>query len=206
MVMLDFDETQKLLEKYNIPAPKGAIAKSKNEASKIAAKIGFPVVLKAISPEIIHKTEANAVVLELKDRKQVETAYTKLKKLPKAEVLVQKMHSGHDVIIGLKRDMHFGPVIAFGLGGIFVEVLKDIAFRVAPVSHHDAMEMVKEIKAYPVLAGFRKTKKANIKRLTEMLLNVSRLAMENPNIKELDLNPVIVDERKAVAVDARLIE
>jgi len=207
MVQLDSLKTMELLEKFQIAQPKSRLTKKKEDAVNYAEKLGYPVAMKITSREIIHKTDVGGVKINLKNREELETAYDAMaNKFPIREgITIQEMVEGEKVIIGMKRDKHFGPVIAFGLGGIFVEILRDVSFRIAPISKGDAREMMAEIKGYPLLTGARGRKPINLKKLEKMLLRVSKMAMKNPKIRELDLNPVVVDSRKAVAVDAKVI-
>jgi len=208
-MQLDYKEAHKVLKDYNIECPKYEIAASKNEAVKIAKKIGFPVVLKITSKKIIHKTDIQAVKLDLRTEKEVEKAYdsiiSKVSKKDIDGILVQEMVQGHYILIGMKRDESFGAVIAFGLGGIFVEVMKDVSFRIAPLTSKDAKEMIKEIKGYKLLKGFRGSEKVDTNKLVELLLKVSKLSMENEDLKEIDFNPVVVNSKEAKVVDARFI-
>jgi acetyl-CoA synthetase (ADP-forming) len=190
------------------------LAKSEDEAVKFAEKIGFPIVLKIVSPDIIHKSDIGGVMVGLKNNDDIRRAYDQIlqnvkKHDPKARitgVLVQEMApAATEVIVGAIKDPQFGPAIMFGLGGVFVEVLKDVTFRVAPITEDDAREMISEVKAYPLLKGYRNTPPADIAAITKILLNTSKLVMDHQEIKELDLNPVIVYEKGAKTVDARII-
>lgn len=198
------------LKKYGIPLPAAKEVKTKQEAVDAARQTGYPVVLKIVSKTILHKTDVGGVKLEIQNELQLREALEEMqKKIPAKDIegfLVQKFYDGHYVLIGMKRDSQFGPVIAFGLGGIFVEIMKDVSFRVAPINEKDAEEMMKEIKAYPILEGARGGIKADKKLLVEILLAVSKMAMENPEIDEIDLNPVVVNGKEAVAVDVRIIK
>jgi acyl-CoA synthetase (NDP forming) len=199
---------------YGIPVTKFELAKSEDEAVKFAEKIGFPIVLKIVSPDIIHKSDIGGVMVGLKNNDDIRRAYDQIlqnvkKHDPKARitgVLVQEMApAATEVIVGAIKDPQFGPAIMFGLGGVFVEVLKDVTFRVAPITEDDAREMISEVKAYPLLKGYRNTPPADIAAITKILLNTSKLVMDHQEIKELDLNPVIVYEKGAKTVDARII-
>ena len=207
-------ESKKILKQIGIPVVETKLAKTQKEAVSFSQKIGFPVALKIISPDVIHKTDSGGVKLGLKNVSEVREAYHEIlkgvrKQYPDAiihGVSVQKMaRPGTEVIIGTSKDPQFGPVIMFGLGGIFVEVLKDVAFRVIPIDRRDAQEMVKEIKGYPLLQGYRGKEPANITVLVEMILKISNLIHKNPQIKELELNPIFAYKDSAVAVDARII-
>ncbi len=196
------------LRNYGISLPVAKEAKTKQAAIDAAKSIGYPVVLKIVSKTILHKTDAKGVKLDIKNEYQLREAFEDMEKRLKKDIdgfLVQKMYEGHYVIVGMKRDPQFGPVIAFGLGGIFVEIMKDVSFRIAPVTEKDAIEMMKEIKAYPVLEGARGGIKANLQLLAKAILAVSKMSMENPDIKEIDLNPIVVNEKEAFAVDVRII-
>jgi acetate---CoA ligase (ADP-forming) subunit beta len=207
-------ESKDLIVKAGIPVVEGRLARTKEEAIHFSNELGFPVVLKIISPDIIHKSDAHGVILNLSDSVQVADAYVKMTELivkqsPGANILgvsVQKMApTGIEVIIGMSKDIQFGPVLMFGLGGVLVEVLKDVSFRVAPLEERDAREMIKEIKGYPVLEGYRGQEKADIPSLIDLLLKVSRFVEHHPEIKELDLNPVFLYETGALVIDARVI-
>jgi acyl-CoA synthetase (NDP forming) len=207
-------ESKEILKEAGVPVVEARLAHTKTEASALARKMGFPVALKIISPDVIHKSDSGGVVLGLDNATQVGEAYSKIlvavkKHYPKAKiegVSVQKMAKpGIEVIIGMTKDAQFGPVLMFGLGGILVEVLKDVAFRIVPLTKRDAHEMIKEIKGYPLLEGYRGQDPADIAFLEDLLLKVSDFVDKNPEIKELDLNPIFAYKNRAVAVDARII-
>ncbi len=207
-------ESREVLEHYKIPLVKGEIIKSLKEAKEFVEKVGYPVVLKVVSPQIIHKTDVDGVILDIDNEKKLYQAYHEIiknveKKAPKASInglFIQEMvKEGIEVIIGGKHDSTFGQTIAFGLGGIFVEVFEDVSFRVVPITKEDAIEMMKEIKSYKILKGYRGKKPADLEALTDILLKTSKMLGENPEIKELDINPVFALPKGAVAVDARII-
>jgi acyl-CoA synthetase (NDP forming) len=207
-------ESKKILKQVGIPVIEARLAKDQKEVVWLSQKVGFPVVLKIISPDVIHKTDSGGVKLGLKSVSEVRKAYNEIlgsvrKKHPSAVihgVSVQKMaRPGTEVIIGTSKDPQFGPVIMFGLGGIFVEMLKDVSFRIIPVARRDAQEMIQEIKGYPLLQGYRGKEPASIPVLVDMILKISNLINKNPQIKELELNPVFAYKDRAVAVDARII-
>ena len=190
------------------------LAVNEAEAVEFAGQIGFPVVLKIVSPDIIHKSDAGGVIVNLKDAAEVKSAYGKILENAKkykptakiAGVLVQEMApQSTEVIVGAIKDPQFGQTLMFGLGGIFVELLKDVTFRIAPLTREDAHEMITKVKAYPLLTGYRNTPPADIDAIINALLNTSKLVMEHPEIKELDLNPIITYEKGAKTVDARII-
>ncbi|MGD6852959.1 MAG: acetate--CoA ligase family protein [Candidatus Bathyarchaeia archaeon] len=207
-------EAKAICAEYGIAVNKFSVATSGTAAAAQAEEIGYPIVLKIVSPDIIHKSDAGGVKVNLKTAAEVEAAYNTIidnanKYKPDAKivgVLVQEMApQGTEVIIGAVKDPQFGQTIMFGLGGIFVELLKDVNFRVAPLTVDDAKEMITHLKAYPLLNGYRGTKPADIEALQTILLNVSKLVMEHPEIKELDLNPVMAYPKGAKTVDARII-
>jgi acyl-CoA synthetase (NDP forming) len=207
-------ESKDLLKKAGIPVVEAKLARSKKEAIAIGREMGFPVVLKISSTDVVHKSDSGGVKLGLTNASQVGKAYSQIissvkQVYPEARidgVSVQTMAPpGVEVIVGMSKDAQFGPVLMFGLGGILVEVLKDVSFRIVPVTERDAREMIKEIKGYPVLQGYRGQKPASIPALEQLIVNVSRFVEENPQIKELDLNPIFAYPDKAVAVDARII-
>jgi acyl-CoA synthetase (NDP forming) len=207
-------ESKELLKKAGIPVVEAKLARSKKEAISISKEMGFPVVLKISSPDVVHKSDSGGVKLGLANATQVDKAYNEIissvkQAYPKAQiegVSVQSMAPpGVEVIVGMSKDPQFGPVLMFGLGGILVEVLKDVSFRIVPVTTRDAREMIREIKGYPVLEGYRGQKPASIPALENLIVKVSQFIEKNPHIKELDLNPIFAYPDKAVAVDARII-
>ena len=207
-------ESKELLKQAGIPVVESKLAQTKTEAVSLSKKMGFPVVLKIVSPDVIHKSDSGGVKLGLANATQVGKAYSAIlstikKHNPKAKisgVSVQKMaRPGVEVIIGMTKDVQFGPVLMFGLGGVLVEVLKDVSFRIVPLTKRDASEMIKEIKGYPLLEGYRGQEPADIQFLEDLMLTVSDFVDKNPEIKELDLNPIFAYKNKAVAVDARVI-
>jgi acyl-CoA synthetase (NDP forming) len=210
-------QSKALLDLYGIPVTREMVATSASDAVRFAEEIGFPVVLKVDSPDIMHKSEASVIRLGVGSKEELIQVYdalieNALKYNSKARVsgiLVQEMiQGGSEVMIGMSQDPQFGPTIVFGLGGIFVEILKDISMRVAPLSPADAEQMVKEIKGYPILKGMRGKKRSDIEAIVDVLLKVSRLAKDWENtITEIDINPLIVMEagRGVKAVDALVV-
>jgi len=207
-------EAKTVCMEYGIPVTAFMIAKTEEEALKLAEDIGYPVVLKIISPDIIHKSDVGGVVINLKTPEEVKEAYRKIltkAKKHKADaeitgILIQEMApKSTEVIVGATKDPQFGPALMFGLGGVFVEILEDVTFRIAPITEKDAIEMITEVKAYPLLKGYRGQAPADIGAITSILLHTSRLVMDYPEIKELDLNPIMVYEKGAKTVDARII-
>jgi len=208
-MLLGFRETKKILRDYKIPFLKTQLVETKEEAKRVAEKIGWPVVLKISSPEILHRTEEGLLELELQNEKELEKAFDRILQRVKGRkiegILVQKMARGIEVVYGMKRDASFGPVLMFGLGGIFVEVLKDVTFQIAPISKKEAFEMIRGIKGYKVLKGYRSMKGVNLQDLVKILISLSKLSQDYPEIKAIDFNPVICNEKEAKVVDAKII-
>ncbi len=207
-------EARGVCEAYGVTIPKEGVAKSADEAVKLAGSIGFPVVMKIVSPQILHKTEAGGVIVGVKSADQASDAYTNIvgnarKYDAKAEILgvqVQQMLAGgQEVIIGAVTDPAFGKLVAFGLGGILVEVLKDITFRLAPASNEDALSMLDGIAAAEILRGVRGAKAVDRTALAGMIERVSALVADFAEISEMDLNPVFATERGATAADVRIV-
>jgi len=207
-------EGKLVCDAYGIPVPQEGVAKSAAEASKLATQMGFPVVLKIVSPEILHKTEAGGVLVGVKDAAAVEQGYATImgnaKKYDAKANLVgvqvqQMVQGGQEVIIGAVSDPSFGKLVAFGLGGILVEVLKDATFRLAPASQDDALSMLDGIAAAEVLKGVRGAKAVNREALAAVIQRVSELVTDFPEIGELDLNPVFATEKGAIAADVRIV-
>jgi len=207
-------EAKMVCMEYGIPVTRFKVAGTAEEAVKFAEGIGYPIVLKIVSPDVIHKFDVGGVVLNLKSPSEVKDAYQNIlknikKHKPDAKilgVLVQEMApTSTEVIVGATKDPQFGPALMFGLGGIFVEVLKDVTFRIAPITESDARQMITEVKAYPVLKGYRGQPPADIDAIVNILMNTSKLVMDHQEIKELDLNPIMVYEKGAKTVDARII-
>jgi len=207
-------EAKAVCMEYDIPVTKFKLAKNEAEAVKFADAIGYPVVLKIVSPDIIHKSDVGGVLVGLKNAGGVRKGYNLIMKNVKKHnekagivgILVQEMAPpSTEVIVGMTKDPQFGPALMFGLGGIFVEVLKDVTFRIAPITEEEACEMISEVKAYPLLKGYRGMPPADIDAIVQILLSTSKLVMEHDEIKELDLNPIIVYRKGAKTVDARII-
>ncbi|MCR8433142.1 MAG: acetate--CoA ligase family protein [Candidatus Korarchaeota archaeon] len=208
-------EAKAFLEKYGIPFPKRDLAQNENEAIKISQKIGYPVVLKVVSPDIIHKTDVGGVKIGINSDDELREAFrdimeTVKRKKPDARIdgiLVEEMiKGGYEVIIGGIQDPTFGPVVMFGgLGGIYVELFKDVTFRLAPIDDVEAEEMIKETKGYQLLKGFRGGEHANIELLKRLLVKTSQILVEHPEIVELDLNPIRIFKDRAVVLDAKIL-
>jgi acyl-CoA synthetase (NDP forming) len=207
-------EAKELCRAYGMPTPAFGVAHNPSEAAELANKVRFPVVLKVVSQDILHKTEAGGVLLDLNSMEEVEDGYGQIvgkvraynEKARISGVLVQHMApKGVEVIVGGLRDSQFGPTVLFGLGGIFVEVLKDASFRVAPLSDLDTRQMIREIRAYSILQGVRGQPAADEEAIMQILQATSKAMMENQAIQQMDLNPVIVYATGASVVDVRII-
>lgn len=208
-------EARRVMEAYGIPLPQSVLARDPEEAVEAAEKIGYPVAMKIASPDILHKTDIGGVRLNIRGPDEVRDSfdllnYRALRFMPEAEiwgVLVQEMVEGcHEVLVGMSRDPQFGPLLAFGLGGIYVEALQDVTFRIAPVARWEAKEMLSEIRGYSLLRGVRGESPADLEAIVDCMLRVSQLVTDFPEIVELDINPLMVCEegKGAVAVDLRM--
>jgi acetyltransferase len=207
-------ESKRLMEDAGLPVVESSLATTPAEAVGTSEEMGFPVVLKIASPDVIHKSDSGGVRIGLTNASQVESAYTEIigavkRAQPDAHIdgiCVQKMAKpGVEVIMGMSRDPQFGPTMMFGLGGVFTEVIEDVAFRVAPLDRRSAAEMVREIKGLPLLQGYRGGVATDLAALEDILIKLSQLVATTPEIEELDLNPVIAHGDGAVVVDARVI-
>jgi len=207
-------EGKLVCDAYGIAVPKEGVATSAAEAAKLASGIGFPVVMKIVSPEILHKTEAGGVLVGVKSADEVDKGFATImanakKYDPNAKLLgvqiQQMLHGGQEVIIGAVTDPSFGKLVAFGLGGILVEVLKDITFRLAPATREDALSMLDGIAAAEILKGVRGAKPVHRDALAMLIQSVSQLVADFPEIAEMDLNPVFASESGAVAADVRIV-
>ncbi len=212
--ILDEIQCKKVLKSAGIKVTRPVLAPSKNQAIAAADKMGYPVVMKIVSPQITHKSDIGGVKLSLENKRQVGTAYDEImsavrKKAAKAGidgVSIQKMASpGLELVVGMIRDPQFGPILMFGLGGTSVEILRDVAFRITPLTRQDAKEMIRQIKGFPLLEGYRGQPPVDILYIEEMLMNLSAFIDENPEIKEMDINPIVAYKKGAMAVDARII-
>jgi len=207
-------EAKQVFTEAGINCTDTRLARTKEDAVSLSEEIGFPVVLKISSVNITHKSDAGGVKVNLKDKVEVENAFDMImrsarEKFPDADIegiSVQRMaKSGTEIIIGMIKDAQFGPVLMFGLGGILVEVLKDVAFRIVPLEKRDASEMIKEIKGYKLLEGYRGQDPVDIPYLEDMLIKLSVFVDNMPEIKEIDMNPVFAYKDGAVVVDARIV-
>jgi len=208
-------EAREVLKAYNIPVPKAEVASDIDEAKELIKDIKYPVVLKIVSPDILHKTDVGGIKVGISNEKELEENFEQIiwnvkKYMPDANIrgiLIQEMiKSNKETIIGMSRDPQFGPMLMFGLGGIYVEVLKDVSFRIAPVSEGSARKMIQEIKAIKLLKGARGEKESDIDSIVEVLMKMSQLVTDFPEIIEMDINPLFVNEigKGSIAADARI--
>jgi acetate---CoA ligase (ADP-forming) subunit beta len=203
-------EAKRFLSDYGFPVPLEKIAASLEAALAAAEAIGYPVALKGSGEELLHKTELGLVKLGLKDASALRTAYDQLAaaaKVPLQEMLVQQMVAGdRELVVGLVRDPQFGPTVMFGLGGIYTEALEDVAFRVAPLSRWDASQMMEELRGRKILDSFRGIPPVDRKALADILITLGTIGLENPAIREIDINPLkIRPDGQPIAVDALII-
>jgi acyl-CoA synthetase (NDP forming) len=212
--MLTEVESKELIQETGIPIIETRLARSKSQAVSIAQELGLPIVLKIVSPDVVHKSDVGGVKTGLDSLSQVRTAYDSILSSTRAAVpsasiqgvSVQKMADpGIEVIIGATKDSQFGHVIMFGLGGVLVELLRDVSLRLLPVTARDARLMVREIKSLPMLQGFRQYAACDLAKVEEAIVNLSKFLEKHPEIKELDLNPILCYPKGLVAVDARVI-
>ena len=203
-------EAYQILKNYGLSVVKHAYTPSPKDPGAAGKSLKYPQVLKVVSPQILHKSEAGGVKLDLTSPKEFKAAYQELqkkfaKKKTAGYLAAEMAPAGTEVVVGMTRDPQFGPALMFGLGGIFVEVFKDVAFRVLPLSAKEALSMMQEIKGYPILSGARGQKPVDLAALSDVILKVAQIAKEHPQIAEIDLNPIIAYPKGYKIVDARMI-
>jgi acetate---CoA ligase (ADP-forming) subunit beta len=206
-----YPEAKELLDACGIPTAPSKIARSREEALQSALSIGYPVVMKILSADLTHKSDVGGVFTGLSRPEEVIAAYERIEENSRIAnptirmdgVIVEKTLSGVEAIIGVTRDAQFGPVLMFGMGGIFVDLLKDISFRLIPIEPADALEMIHELRGFPLLEGYR-GQKGDIESLASLLLKVSHLIVQYPDIALMDLNPVFVSSSGSIAGDVRI--
>jgi len=199
MKQIEFSKTLNILSRYGLKFVDHKVISNEDDIKKLS----YPVVMKVLSEKVVHKSDKGGVILGISNIEDAFSAFKKLKKISD-KIIVQNMVKGKEIIIGMKRDAQFGPVIMLGLGGIFVEVLKDVSFRVCPIDKEEANLMIKELKSYKILEGVRGEKGVNISAIADIIVKVSKLALSE-KISEMDLNPVIVNEKEATLVDVRFM-
>ncbi len=211
MRKLGYADSEKLLKRFRIPSLKGGLATNEEQAASLARKLGYPVALKVSSPQIIHKTEMGGVLPDVRDESELRKGFRQI--LARARrvkgaslegVIVQERGSGREVIVGSRQDPAFGPVLMFGLGGIFVEVLKDVSFRLIPLERKDAREMIKELRGRAILEGVRGEEPVDFRKLEDFLLSVSRM-VQRSRLRELDINPAFASPEGVRAADVKVL-
>ncbi len=208
-VLTEF-ESKELLKEVGIAVPAQVLTNTKDGVINAAKSIGFPIVMKLMAQDIVHKSDTGAVKLNIKTLEEATKAFDDLMKISsksEKKISVQKMANAPiaELIIGMTTDPQFGPALMFGIGGILVELLEDVSFRIAPITEYDAKEMIHEIKGFPLLNGYRGKPKADINAIIDTLMKVSDLVVKHEVINEMDLNPVFVYEKGLICVDARVI-
>jgi acetate---CoA ligase (ADP-forming) subunit beta len=202
-------ESKLLLASYGIPITREILVQDEKSLISAAREVSYPLVLKGCSPEISHKTETNIIRLDIRTDEEAMTAFTQIKANMNGQsggVLVQEMIKGQrELMAGLTRDPQFGPCVMFGLGGIFTEILKDVSFRLAPLKHTDALDMMREIKGHRILDAVRGMEPADANMLAQILIKLGDIGIDNDPIKEIDINPLIIRKGKPVAVDALVV-
>ena len=202
-------ESKLLLAQYGIPVTREIVVEDETDLISAARDIGYPLVLKGCSSEISHKTETNIIQLDIRTDEEATTAFRQIKANMNGQpggVLVQEMIRGQrELMAGLTRDPQFGPCVMFGLGGIFTEILKDVSFRLAPLKHVDALDMMQEIKGRKILEAVRGMEPVDADMLAQVLIKLGDIGVENDPIKEIDINPLIIRGGKPVAVDALVV-
>jgi acyl-CoA synthetase (NDP forming) len=202
-------ESKIVLSAYGIPVTREILVDRTDDLLSAVSQIGYPVVMKGCAPEITHKTERDLIRTDIRNDTEALDAFQGIMagmNGGKGAVLVQEMIRGkRELVVGLIRDPQFGPCVMFGLGGIFTEILKDVSFRLAPLEKRDALEMMQEIKAHKILDAVRGMEAVDREALSEMLINVGKIGMDNDTVKEIDINPVIISENRPVSVDALIV-
>jgi acetate---CoA ligase (ADP-forming) subunit beta len=202
-------ESKIVLSAYGIPVTREILVDRTDDLLKAVNEIGYPVVMKGCAPEITHKTEKDLIRTDIRNDTEALDAFQGIiagMNGGKGGVLVQEMIKGkRELVVGLIRDPQFGPCVMFGLGGIFTEILKDVSFRLAPLEKRDALEMMQEIKAHKILDAVRGMEAVDKEALSEMLIKVGKIGMENDAVKEIDINPVIIAGNRPISVDALIV-
>lgn len=203
-------DSKRILASYGVPISRETLVSTAKEAREAARKIGYPVVLKACSADEAHKTEKGLIAVNLSSQKELNDAFTTLSQRAGADYkgayLVQEMVKGaREIMIGMHRDPSFGPSILFGLGGIFTEILQDVVFRVAPLKKRDAADMMQSIRGHKILDAVRGMPAVDKELLSNALLAVSKIALDHPEIAEIDINPLIISGNKPIAVDGLVV-
>jgi len=200
-------DSKEIFSEYGLFVPQYCFAANINEALNFSKEVGYPLVCKVVSPEILHKSDVGGVIIGIKDENKLKNAFKQLMYLKGFKgVLVEKMLNGIELIIGAKNDEQFGPVILVGMGGVSVEIYKDTTMRMAPIDYNEADEMLKSLKCYPLLKGYRGNAGINLAKLKDTIIKFSGLLIDFENIFEsMDLNPVICNKDNCFIADARII-
>lgn len=202
-------ESKELIKSYGIPVTREIEVRTLQELKEAVEEIRFPLVMKSSSSRIAHKSERGLVKIDIRNQNEADSAFKELTSVTGEEdgaILVQEMiRGGRELMVGLIRDAQFGPCVMFGLGGIFTEILKDVSFRVAPLERRDALEMTREIRAHKILDKVRGLPAADVDQLVEILITMGRIGLEHERIKEIDINPLILEGSRPVAVDALVV-
>ena len=207
--MLSEHESKLFLKSKGVPVTRSIEIRSQNELLKTTLEIGYPLVMKACSPDLSHKTEKGLIHLDIRNDEEAVACWQQLSNQIEgrnAAILVQEMIKGQrELVVGLTRDPQFGPCVMFGLGGIFTEILRDITFRIAPLEKKDALEMMTEIRAYKILEAVRGMPAVDLDSLAQILIAVGNIGMEDERVKEIDINPIILLGEKPIAADALVV-
>jgi acetyl-CoA synthetase (ADP-forming) len=202
-------EAKQILASYRIPVTREILVDCRSDVGKAAAEIGYPLVMKGCSSEIAHKTERDLIQMDIRSNEEALNAFDRIVVAMNGQggsVLIQEMVQGRrELVMGLTRDDQFGPCVMFGLGGIFTEILKDIAFRRAPLTRRDALDLMAEIKSHKILESARGMEAADKDKLAQMLMQVGQIGIAINQIREIDLNPVIISRGNPIAVDALIV-
>ncbi len=211
--VLTYEESRKIIDLVGLPLNKMALATNAEETIEKAKEVGYPIALKIISEDVIHKSDAGGVKIGIKSDEELKKSYEDMminikKHYPTAKidgVSIEEMVKGTEILIGSMTDTQFGKMIVLGIGGIFTEIYKDVTFRLIPITKEDVKEMMSEIKGKKIFEGFRGLPQVKTEELTNLMLKISKLVEENPIIKEMDLNPVVATEKGLITIDARII-
>lgn len=211
MPQMNFEESQELAEEYGIPTPEAIVVDTKKALKETLRGFDSPVAMKLMSPDVVHKSDVDGVVLDVETQKEALEVFTRFRETCDEEgfeftgAMVQEQVDGRYVLVGLKRDPQFGPVVVFGLGGIFVEIMEDVTFRVCPLEEQEVDDMIEDIRGYPILRGVRGDDPVDMESIKEVISAVCRIGMEEDDVEELDINPLVVSPGGAWAVDFRVI-
>ena len=211
MHVLNFFETENLLKKYKIPFTKVELVTEKKEANRFVSKFGYPLVIKINAPGILHKSDIGGVKTNINSKIEFDRAWKELSVLSGKKkglikgFLIYRMLFGKEIVLGMKRDDSFGPVVMAGLGGIFVEILKDVSFGICPLSKRQVFQILKKLKIYPILLGRRGEKAVNVRALINLIRKLCSLSLHETYIKSIDFNPVMLNSKEAVVVDSKFI-